>query len=48
MTSDTREENLVEAIKTADSPDERRKAVRELAKHNIERNRPVYDRLAQK
>lgn len=47
-TADTREEELVEAIKNATTPEERRKAVRELARHNIERNRPVYDRLARK
>lgn len=49
MTNDeTREQELVEAIKTADTPEERREAVRALAQYNIERNRPVYDRLARK
>ncbi|MFC7192844.1 hypothetical protein ACFQL7_25565 [Halocatena marina] len=48
MTSTTRDEELVAAIKDASTPEERRKAVRELAKRNIERHQGVYDRLARK
>jgi death-on-curing protein len=43
-----REQELVEAIKTADTSDERRQAIRELATYNIEHHQPVYDALSRK
>lgn len=47
-TTDDRDRDLITTIKNATTREERREAVRELAKRNIERHRDIYDRLAQK
>lgn len=45
--NDTAErERLVEQIRAAETPEERREAVQALAKRNIERQRETYDKLA--
>lgn len=39
-------ERLVERIRSAKTPEERREAVRALAKRNIDRHRETYEKLA--
>lgn len=39
-------ERLVERIRTAETPEERREAVQALARRNIDRQRETYDKLA--
>lgn len=48
MATDTRKTDLIEAVKTAETPEERYEAVRTLAAYNIEANRSVFDSLARK
>jgi|GEM_PF-3572394 len=43
---DAERERLREAVRTADSPEERRTAIRRLAALDRERNRETYDALA--
>lgn len=47
-TTDDRDRDLIATIKNATTREERREAVRELAKRNIERHRDIYDRLSRK
>lgn len=48
MTAITREQELIEAVKTASTPEKRLEAIRELAEFNIEQHQEIYDRLAEK
>lgn len=48
MATTTRKADLIEAVKTAETPEERSEAVRELAAYNIKTNQDVFDSLARK
>lgn len=43
-----RKADLIEAVRTAETPEERSEAVRELAAYNMEQNSEVFDSLARK
>jgi hypothetical protein len=48
MATTTRKADLIAAVKTAETPEERSEAVRELAAYNIKANQDVFDSLARK
>lgn len=48
MATSTRKAELVKAVKTAETPEERSEAVKKLADYNMEKNRDVFDSLARK
>lgn len=48
MATTTKKADLIEAVKTAETAEERSEAVRELAAYNIEANQDVFDSLARK
>lgn len=43
-----RKADLIEAVRTAETPEERSEAVRELAAYNMKQNSEVFDSLARK